>query len=170
MNDLELWSKDKRFGLLLKKNLLQKGIDECTNAYSQETGGILVGYYTPECNCAIVTELSGPPKDSIRKSRFFQRGTQGLQRWIQQLWQEKKHFYLGEWHFHPGGTSAPSSDDIEQMKRFSLDKKLQCPEPILLIIGGNPQGEWTASAFVFPVSQKYVPLLPIAAPSKNIEK
>ena len=159
MSDLLLWSKDRKFGLHLKESILLDGLKQCTDSTSQETGGILVGYYTPAHDCAVVTALSGPPPDSIRGPWFFERGTNGIQRWISRLWRERKHFYLGEWHFHPGGPSVPSYDDQEQMQKFSKDKKLKCPEPILLIIGGDPQGAWTANAYVFPANQKCVPLL-----------
>lgn len=159
MSDLLLWSKDHRFGLFLKESLLLGSLKECADSDCQETGGILVGYYTAAHDCAIVTELSGPPADSIRKPRFFERGTQGIQDWVSRLWQERRHFYLGEWHFHPDGASIPSRDDTEQMKKLSKDKRLKCPEPILLIIGGDPKSEWTANAYVFPADQEYVSLL-----------
>lgn len=158
MNDLLLWSRDRRFGLSVKGSLLSEGLKECALSGFQETGGILVGYYTPAHDCAIVTALSGPPEDSIRKSFLFKRGTQGIQSVILRLWQEKKHFYLGEWHFHPRGASIPSHLDIEQMKALSKNKKLKCPEPILLIIGGNPKDAWTVNAFVFPNNQEYIKL------------
>jgi len=159
MNDLILWSKDRRFGLNLKESLLLDGLKECENSNLLETGGILVGYYTPAHDCAVVTALSGPPKDSSRKPRLFERGTRGIQSWIFKLWRENRHFYLGEWHYHPRGVSIPSQDDIEQMRRLSKDRSLNCPEPILLIIGGDPKGEWTRNAYVFPVDQEYVSLI-----------
>ena len=158
MSDLLLWSKDHRFGLSLKEPFLLQGLKECEDSDSQETGGILVGYYTPANDCAIVTALSGPPEDSIRKQRFFERGTRGIQSWIFRIWREQRHFYLGEWHFHPSGSSVPSQDDTEQMRKLSTDTRLKCPEPILLIIGGDPKGAWSANAYVFPVDQEYVPL------------
>lgn len=160
MSDLLLWSKDRKFGLSLKESLMLEGLKECTDSGFHETGGILVGYYTPAHDCAIVTILSGPPEDSIRGPRLFIRGTKGVQRWISHLWRKQRHFYLGEWHYHPGGAPDPSQDDREQMQKFSKDRKLKCPEPILLIIGGNPKGAWTVNAHVFPADQDCVPLLP----------
>jgi hypothetical protein len=46
------------------------------------------------------------------------------------------------------------------MQKLSKDRKLKCPEPILLIIGGNPKGAWRANAYVYPANQDCVPLLP----------
>lgn len=159
MSELLLWAKDRKFGLSLKESALIHCLKECAESCSQETGGILVGYYTPAHDCAVITELGGPPEDSIRKSTLFERGTRGIQSWISRLWREQKHFYLGEWHFHPGGASIPSQDDIEQMQKLSQDKRLKCPEPILLIIGGDPKREWTANAYVFPARQEYIQLV-----------
>lgn len=160
MCDLLLRSGDHRFGLFLKGYLLVEGLKECSDSASKETGGVLVGYYTPNHDCAVVTALSGPPKDSVRGARFFDRGTRGIQRWISRLWREHRYFYLGEWHYHPAGAAVPSNDDREQMQEFSKDRKLRCPKPILLIIGGNPNGAWTASAYVFPADKDCVPLMP----------
>ncbi len=158
MSDLLLWSRDRKFGLSLKESLLLEGLKKCVDSASRETGGILVGYYTPAHDCAVVTGLSGPPEDSIHGPRLFKRGTKGIQCWIFRLWREQRHFYLGEWHCHPGGAPVPSPDDSEQMHRLRNDRKLKCPEPILLIIGGNPKGTWTARAYVFPADQVCVPL------------
>ena len=158
MDDLLLWSKDRRFGLLLKESILQNGIKQCVNADCQETGGILIGYYTPKHDCAVVTALSEPPEDSIKKPTLFVRGTLGIQNLINRAWQRHKHFYLGEWHFHPRGASIPSQCDLDQMRKLSKESKLKCPEPILLIIGGDPNDTWTVNAYVFPANQACVPL------------
>ena len=53
------------------------------------------------------------------------------------------------------------------MQKFSKDKRLKCPEPILLIIGGNPKDTWNVSAFVFLADKDYVPLLPILEKVKS---
>jgi len=158
MSDLLLWSKDYKFGLSMEETFLLEALKKCSDSNLHETGGILVGYYTHAHDCAIVTELSGPPEDSVRKHGLLIRGTRGLQSWIIRLWNEKKHYYLGEWHFHPGGVPVPSQDDIEQMRKLSMDKKLKCPEPILLIIGGDPRGEWTVNAYIFPADKQHVQL------------
>ena len=158
MTDLLCWSGDRRFGLQVKDPFVKRMLDECGKAYPEETGGILIGYYTPEHDCAVVTELSGPPDDSVQRMRVFHRGIQGLQVWVNALWRKKRHFYIGEWHFHPGGPPLPSGDDSAQMEELSADRKLRCPEPILLIIGGDPKADWTAAGFVYPIGNGRVPL------------
>ena len=160
MDDMLLWSVDHRYGLSLSASLLQRGLEECANSCDRETGGILAGYYTPAHDCAVITALCGPPGDSTRERSRFVRGISGVQDWILELWRGTRHYYLGEWHFHPNGAPEPSVVDVEQMRRLSMDKKLRCPEPILLTIGSAPGGTWGLGAFVFPVGQECVPLRP----------
>ena len=150
MEGHESWSKDRRFGLLVSGELMENIIQECSNANGQETGGILMGYYTRRHDCAVVTDVTGPPEDSKRARATFYRGVRGLQAWIGRLWREKRHYYLGEWHYHPGGTATPSPTDDNQMRSISTDKKTRCPEPVLLLVGGNPSEHWETRAYVYP--------------------
>lgn len=150
MHESEFWSTDRRFGLVIPTSVMDSLIEECTNARMKETGGVLMGYYTPPCDCAVITEVSGPPADSRRSATTFFRGIRGLQEWIWRLWKERRHYYLGEWHFHPGGAPVPSPTDKREMFEVSKDKKAKCPEPVLLIIGGDPASTWTSRAYVYP--------------------
>ena len=93
---------------------------------------------------AVVTGVSGAPSDSSAGTIWFHRGTAGLQKWLFRLWQGKHHYYLGEWHFHPNGLAYPSHVDIDQMHTIATAESYRCPEPILLLIGGDPQERWEA--------------------------
>ncbi len=115
-----------------------------------ETGGILVGYYTDKHDWAIVTDVSGPPADSRRGRVFFNRGVRGLQAFLNRLWR-RKQYYLGEWHYHPLAAPIPSEIDHEQMKSFATNNAMRCPEPVLLLMGGDPNRDWHAAAYVFPI-------------------
>jgi len=44
---------------------------------------------------------------------------------------------LGEWHSHPRGRPTPSDQDIRSQFAISNDKLANCPEAILVIIGGE---------------------------------
>jgi hypothetical protein len=68
---------------------------------------------------------------------------------LEKLW-PKKDYYLGEWHFHPHAAAEPSGTDIGQMIEISTSTKYRCPEPLLLILGGDPNGSWHIRVFVFP--------------------
>jgi integrative and conjugative element protein (TIGR02256 family) len=149
---MEFWSADHRFGLKLKASHLAGILSICQKAAPSETGGILVGQYTARLDCALITSFSGEPPDSAHGKTWFQRGVLGLQNWLDRLWEKRMGYYLGEWHFHPYATPEPSLDDIRQMEEFAVAPNLHCPEPILLIIGGNPSVAELVrlNGFVFP--------------------
>lgn len=156
-DNLHFSSDDNRFQLLIDTNNLSRILEICKKSDKLETGGVLLGYYTENCKQAIITRIIDAPKDSFRSKYLFVRGIKDLISILDRMWL-KNNYYLGEWHYHPLSASKPSSDDIDQMTGFANTEKLHCPEPILLIIGGNPEKKWNASAFVFPRYRKYITL------------
>lgn len=152
-------TEDKRFALTLGVSPLQRILDLCGDSFGMETGGILVGHYSPRHDDAIVTAVSGPPSDSKRRRATFERGTAGLQSWLNDLWSRHHRYYLGEWHFHPCAAPHPSPDDIQQMRANAVKENLRCPEPVLLIVGGLPPHEWTASAYVSARGQDFLEMM-----------
>ena len=141
---------DMKYSLTIDGLLMDKLLSLCERSARIETGGILIGYYSPKHDNAIVTDVSSPPPDSERGYTTFVRGIKGLQPWLHKLWTRQRRYYLGEWHFHPFNSPEPSNTDIDQLRKNSETPPLQCPEPVMLIIGGDPKDKWTARAFVAP--------------------
>lgn len=142
-------SSDRRYGLDIPPGIYSRILELCVVSGTSETGGILIGRYSADRDVATVTEVTGPPQDSIRGGCHFTRGVRGLQSLLNRLW-HRKQYYLGEWHYHPFAASIPSSTDHEQMKSFAANSSMKCPEPVLLLIGGDPNKDWHEAAFVFP--------------------
>lgn len=149
MSDLELWSADGMFGVRIPKRILLRLLQMCEVAGSLETGGILIGRYSRAHDCALVTDVSRAPKDSSSGRTWFARGVRGLQVWLDRLWHTIRHYYIGEWHFHPGGSPDPSEDDSRQMHGIARSVLYHCPEPVLLILGGEPKAAWRVGAHVY---------------------
>ena len=149
---------DVRFGISIDEMIMHNMLTLCRDAGDSETGGILVGNYTKKHDWAIVTDLSGPPADSKRSRVSFNRGVQGLQNWLNQIWRGKRHYYLGEWHYHPFACPEASGVDAKQLQEHSENRLLLCPEPIMLIIGGNPSGSWQAKAYICPKGRGLCPM------------
>ena len=145
----ELWSADRRYGVRIQREVLGAILGMCAQAGSVETGGILVGRYNREHSCAQVTRASPAPTDSRSGKNWFVRGVRGLQRWINTLWC-RGEYYLGEWHFHPGAARSASGRDSRQMLEIAQSFSYRCPEPILVIIAGDPHATWYVNALVFP--------------------
>lgn len=148
-SDIILASKDGRFSIQLAQELVEKMRDICLQSCHYETGGIVVGSYTHDHACAVITDVSDAPPDSKRGTTWFHRGTQGLQEWLNDLWVREGTYYLGEWHFHPNVRTVPSGDDIRTMKRIAQSVSCNCPEPILVIIELKSESHCALQAHVF---------------------
>ncbi|WP_037248977.1 Mov34/MPN/PAD-1 family protein [Rhodopirellula baltica] len=122
-----------KFGLRISEKQQVALISFCQQAGGIETGGILLGRYIEADSCALVTSVTGPPRDSKRTRFTFQRGVHGLQRLLDQLWRRNKAYYLGEWHYHPAPAPTASAQDNAQMQEIAGSEKYGCPEPLLLI-------------------------------------
>ena len=146
----EFWMEGRHIGVSISGFVMKKLLSECKKSNQYETGGVLWGKYNDVRTVAQVTELSGPPQDSCHGGFSFKRGIAGLQKIVDTLWNAPvRRYYLGEWHFHPLASPEPSSVDIAQMQKHAADRRLQCPEPILIVLGGDPRREWTVSVSVF---------------------
>lgn len=157
MANRQFWSEDKRYGMKLPDGELTRMLGLCKQAERKETGGILVGCYSENLDCAIVKTASKAPRDSQAGGNWFRRGVRGLQRWLNGLWKSKT-YYLGEWHFHPFAAPTPSGTDISEMGEVATTESYRCPEPVLLIVGGDPGGDWQIRAFVFLRGRDFVEL------------
>lgn len=157
--NIEFWSEDRAFGLKVPAGTLSRMLELSRRNATKETGGVLVGYYTEARDCAVVTEVSGAPPDSRSGRTFFVRGTGGLQRWLNRLWRRERHFYLGDWHSHPGAAPRASPTDIAQLEEIARDESRKCPEPVALLIGGAAADANDAAAYVYPRGAGLIELL-----------
>jgi integrative and conjugative element protein (TIGR02256 family) len=142
-------SNDRRFAVELAQSRMAELRRHCKRAGLNETGGILAGRYSTDGESAVVTQIGAPPNDSRAGTTWFERGSEGLRAWLRALWRDRtRTYYLGEWHFHPGGAAKPSHHDFEQMRVISTSPAYRCPEPILAIVGGDAMDNWELALFV----------------------
>lgn len=149
-SDYKFSTPDMEFSLSLDSSIMGRIIKLCQGSGFLETGGILVGRYNDSRDNAIVTDISPAPSDSKRGRASFYRGVKGLQSWLHNLWSGKRLYYLGEWHYHPFAEPTASSIDLAQLKVYAENDLLRCPEPVMLIIGGDPKALWETKAYVAP--------------------
>ena len=163
-NNIRFRAADGRFSLLISQCRLNDLHTFSAAAHPLETGGILIGYYNCQHDTAVITEVIGPPADSVKERTRFYRGVRGLQPVLDDRWQQRG-YYLGEWHCHPNGSPEPSLADLRQMRGIANDVSLQCPEPLLIIVGS----ERAINVQVLPQGEAAVLLIPAdAAPSRSI--
>ena len=97
-------------------------------------------------------QITPPPKSSKHAKCKFHRSSNGLKKILDAAW-EQGQYYLGEWHYHPNSSSFPSSTDKSQMMSLSQNKQLNCPEPILIIIGGC-EDNWNINVRLYVNNQE----------------
>ncbi|MFT3767498.1 MAG: Mov34/MPN/PAD-1 family protein [Minicystis sp.] len=128
-------------------------------AGDRETGGILAGDYNEALDCARVVKVSAPPRDSRAGAWSFERGIDGLGDWLATLWRGRRRmYYLGEWHYHPHASPEASAQDRAQMVAVAREKAYACPEPLLVILGGDADRGWELRVYVFPVHEGCISL------------
>lgn len=160
-------SHDGQFDLCVSARAIDRMLQQCRRAHPRETGSILVGHYPPSLACAVVTATLPAPRDSRAGPRWFERGVRGLQARLDALWHaQRRAYYLGEWHYHPSAVPRPSATDNAQMRRIADDPDYRCPEPLLLLIGGDATRGWRLAALVYPAGTDGIPLLPVACESE----
>lgn len=149
---------NENYEVIMDDGVLQQLLHWSAGSKKLETGGILAGYYNDELNKAFIIQGSDAPKDSKHMRYTFYRGVKGLHEWLEMIWEKEKAYYLGEWHFHPYASSKRSSTDNKQMCHIAKDISYHCPEPILLIIGGNPNEKYSISVTIFRNNEKNIEL------------
>lgn len=159
IESIELYSQSGKLRLQLRKRSVEQIIKLCQEANNLETGGILIGNYTEDQITAQVTEVTKPSTDSKSNLTTFVRGVEGLQKLLNFRWKQHR-YYIGEWHYHPFASPNPSTIDLNQFAEFARDKKMHCPEPVLLIFGGNPFKEVTFTAQIVYANGEQAPLFP----------
>ncbi|MGF6899714.1 ThiF family adenylyltransferase [Paraburkholderia sp. GAS348] len=108
------------------------------DAFPNETGGILLGYYDFNVGAAVVVAGLSAPPDSVSTPTSFKRGTAGVADAVAEAHRRTNGVvgYIGEWHSHPPGCSAsPSREDLVQLAHLAhgmLDDGLPA---VQLIIG-----------------------------------
>jgi integrative and conjugative element protein (TIGR02256 family) len=150
-----------RYTVSLSESTIKSMLSWCKKASGMETGGIILGRYSDDLKRAEISRVLGPASDSSSGRTWFIRGIRGLNRLLRMLWTLRKDYYLGEWHYHPNASPRPSLIDIAQLKVIARSESYNCPEPILIIIGGDPQGEWAVSINVFLRSGEPIILIEI---------
>ncbi len=148
VDDLWFKSADRMFEVRLGGAALESMLELCRRAKRLETGGVLIGRYSSDHRVAHVDVATGPGSEAQAGETWLVRGVRGLQKLLDAFWIQERGYYVGEWHFHPGSDPSPSGRDVSQMRSIATSDCYHCPEPLLVIIGGDPNGAYSLHAEV----------------------
>lgn len=119
--------------------------------HPHEVGTSLIGRYSEDGFDAYVIDVAPLSSDSRGTARAFRRGVRGLRgfyAWLRRHYQGKR-YYVGEWHSHPNALPVPSRIDDLNQAIISANVKTNCPESILVIVGGDPFEEPNLGVYVY---------------------
>lgn len=111
--------------------------DEGTARHPLESGGILLGWRLG--NNRVVIDVSGPGPQALHGRHRFLPDHRWQVAQIHRLFEETGGDidYLGDWHSHPDGIPAMSSEDRTTLRRISR----RVHEPLMLIIADDGSQE-----------------------------
>lgn len=147
------WLRRRRRGLAatvwIPEKLLAPLEEEAAEHSPDETGGMMVGYWSEGGEVVITETIEGGPGAVRRPSRFEPDGEWQQQR-LDELYVQsgRLHTYLGDWHSHPQGIPRPSFRDRQTAKKVAAAKEARAPQPLTLICSKNSGGwEWAAFSY-----------------------
>jgi integrative and conjugative element protein (TIGR02256 family) len=113
---------------------------EAVSKFSNETGGLLMGYLNESGRAVVVTDLIGPGPKAKHRRYAFVPDYDFQEKQIERIYFKSKrlHTYLGDWHTHPNGSSSLSPTDIKALSNIAHYPKARAPFPIMLLLVGNP--------------------------------
>lgn len=115
-----------------------------------ETGGLLFGERDDAARVMWVTEVSGPPPDSLASAELFECGVVGTVEMSEEKSRRSRHSvqFVGMWHSHPKSSPMFSDTDFEGMKRLAASTD-STPAKSLLLIVGTPRTNPRLGTYVF---------------------
>jgi len=130
---LKLINKYKNLELIISDELLQKLGEIGIKQYPKEFGGFLIGYYSDNLKTLTIINYLLPKK--YRSLSFiFERSIEGIKEVFDNLFKAKRHYYVGEWHTHPNGSTMYSQTDLKAMTEIEKCETVKINNPVLLIL------------------------------------
>ncbi|MGC5326850.1 Mov34/MPN/PAD-1 family protein [Brevibacillus sp. SYSU BS000544] len=114
-----------------------------------ETGGILMGFETPEGDWVVgYASEPGPRAVQTRNAVLFDDShLKRLAKRVRLKTAGRLH-YIGDWHSHTIRRLAPSRSDRETVYHKSTNKVYTSASPVMLIVGLNKRNDLVARAFI----------------------
>ena len=157
-------SECEKYTVYISESCLLKMTEMGQVYYPNEVGTSLVGCYSNDGFEASVLDLAPLSPDSKGRRTSFYRGIAGLQKFFMKLREvfPGKRYYVGEWHSHPNAAPIPSGTDDRNQLAIARDTKTNCPECILVIIGGFLSNFNELGVFVYSEKRGKIVLSPVS--------
>lgn len=113
--------------------------DEAGRHGVQETGGMLLGYWSDDTVVVTACIESGPRAE--RGALWFEPDQEWQTARLAEVYQAsgRTTTYLGDWHSHPGGAPYPSWRDRRTLRAVRRSPGARAPRPLMLIVGPHAE-------------------------------
>jgi integrative and conjugative element protein (TIGR02256 family) len=132
--------------------------DEASSKLPNETGGILMGYWSKPYKEVVITNATGPGPEAEHSAGFYKPDNQWQHEEAIKIYEKYDVEYLGDWHSHPYPSDLLSWDDKQTLRTISRHKNGRVSSPIMLILHGKD--EWMVTIWEFSPT-KWTRFLPM---------
>lgn len=134
--------------LIVPDIILAKIAEKGNSFYPNEIGGFLIGYYSSDLKTLHITDFLLPKKYK-NNSYLFERSIDGIVSVFKRIFHKMKHYYVGEWHTHPNGSTMYSTTDLNAMINIAKNDNVVIENPILLILSIDKDKSYEFSFYLY---------------------
>lgn len=116
-----------------------------------ETGGLLFGEFDEVLGIVWISNVSGPPGDSVFSPEGFVCGTEGTQELCDGYRRRTNDIvrYIGTWHSHPVGDAVPSDTDYAGVGSIFKSTRRDGSHQLMIIVGNSSTSQQEIGAYLF---------------------
>lgn len=136
----QLWGFPERDAIVQLPDTVLQGIKGMAiDAFPNETGGTLIGYYSDNRRIAHIRRALNVQVGGASGETWFYRPPDTIDDQLERVYKKSRGrlHYLGEWHTHPSASSMPSITDIRSLYKLANEPEVATDTPILFILGGD---------------------------------
>lgn len=111
---------------------------EAERVFPNETGGVLLGYWSRPFQEVVITNVVGPGPSAIHRRNRFVPDSTYQEKEIARHYKESRrmHTYLGDWHTHPRTSPHLSRQDRSTLRRIATYAPARSPVPLMAVLAG----------------------------------
>ena len=125
----------------VERSVLRDTLRLAEGAVPYETGGLLLGYTSPEGETVILGYVGAGP-GAAHQDDSFEPDHEWRTSELSRLYHESEGLlgYLGDWHSHPTSAGRPSRRDLRTMRLIAGTPSARAPSPLFGIVETGTAG------------------------------
>lgn len=123
-------------------------VGEAERMFPDETGGVLLGYWSEAGDEVVITDVVGPGPAAVHTAQTFHPDATYQEHEIARIYaaSDRHITYLGDWHTHPRAGAYLSRRDRQTLQRIAKHAEARAPIPLMAVLaGGDP---WTLGVWI----------------------